>query len=62
MLRSTQIADISIKGLFVNADSGVDTSGFRSYCFRNEIFDNIDKNGSIVILMEIKMNIENKFH
>jgi len=44
MLRSIQIADIPIKGLFLNADSGFDTSGFRSYCFRNEIFDNIDKN------------------
>jgi len=44
MLRSIQIADIPIKGLFLNADSGFDTSGFRSYCFRNEIFENIDKN------------------
>ena len=44
MLRSIKTADIPIKGLFLNADSGFDTSDFRTYCFRNEIFDNIDKN------------------
>ena len=44
MLLPIQIADIPIKGLFLNADSGFDTFGFRTFCFRNEIFDNIDKN------------------
>ena len=33
-----------MKGLFLNADSGFDTSGFRKLCYRNDIFDNIDQN------------------
>ncbi len=35
---------IPVKGLFLNADSGFDTSDFRSHCYVNEIFDNIDQN------------------
>lgn len=44
MIHSVQLADIPVKGLFLNADSGFDTSDFRSYCYVNEIFDNIDQN------------------
>jgi len=44
MICSVQLADIPVKGLFLNADSGFDTSDFRSYCYANEIFDNIDQN------------------
>jgi len=44
MIRSIQLADIPVEGLFLNADSGFDTADFRSYCYANEIFDNIDRN------------------
>lgn len=44
MIQSVQLANIPVKGLFLNADSGFDTSDFRSYCYINEIFDNIDQN------------------
>ncbi len=44
MIRKVQSATIPVKGLFLNADSGFDTSDFRSYCYVNEIFDNIDHN------------------
>jgi transposase len=44
MIRSVESAYISMKGLFLNADSGFDTSGFRKLCYRNDIFDNIDQN------------------
>ncbi len=44
MIHSIQLAGIPINGLFLNADSGFDTTDFRSYCYENEIFDNIDKN------------------
>lgn len=30
--------------MFLNADAGFDTSDFRSYCYANDIFDNIDQN------------------
>ena len=44
MLGKVQAATIPVKGLFLNADSGFDASDFRSYCYVNEIFDNIDYN------------------
>lgn len=44
MIHSIQLAEIPINGLFLNADAGFDTTDFRSYCYANEIFDNIDKN------------------
>jgi len=44
MLRSVRMANISMKGLFLNADAGFDTLDFRSYCYANDIFDNIDQN------------------
>jgi len=44
MMKSIVLADIPIKDLFLNADSGFDTASFRSYCYANDIFDNIDKN------------------
>jgi len=44
MLHSIRSAKISTKGLFLNADAGFDTAGFRVYCYANDIFDNIDKN------------------
>ena len=44
MIHSIQLADIPVDGLFLNADAGFDTTDFRSYCYANEIFDNIDKN------------------
>ncbi len=44
MIHSIQLAGIPINGLFLNADSGFDTTDFRSYCYGNEIFDNIDQN------------------
>jgi len=36
-----KLSDIRIDGLFLNADAGFDTTGFREYCYRNEIIDNI---------------------
>jgi len=44
MINSIHLADIPVDGLFLNADAGFDTTDFRSYCYANEIFDNIDKN------------------
>jgi transposase len=44
MIQSVKQANISVKDLFLNADAGFDTSDFRSYCFANDIFDNIDQN------------------
>ena len=41
MLCSIQAADIPVNGLFMNADSGFDTSDFRDFCYTNEIIDNI---------------------
>ena len=38
------MADIPVDGLFLNAAAGFDTTDFRTYCYANEIFDNIDKN------------------
>jgi transposase len=44
MLGFIQSAGISFNGLFLNADSGFDTTAFRSYCYTHEIMDNIKKN------------------
>ncbi len=44
MMQSIASANIPIKDLFLNADSGFDTTSFRSYCYANDIFDNIDQN------------------
>ena len=42
MIHNIQGAGIRTDGLFLNADAGFDTEGFRSYCFKNDIIDNID--------------------
>jgi len=44
MINSIQLADIPVDGLFLNADAGFETNDFLSYCYANEIFDDIDKN------------------
>ena len=44
MIHDIQQAGIRTDGLFLNADAGFDTEGFRSYCFENDIIDNIDQN------------------
>ena len=44
MFRTIQTSNILTQGLFLNADAGFDTSDFRSYCYSNEIIDNIDQN------------------
>ncbi len=44
MIKSVQLADIPVEGLFLNADSGFDTKDFRSYYYKNELFDDIDRN------------------
>ncbi len=47
-----KLSDIRTDGLFLNADAGFDTTGFREYCYRNEIIDNIDQNKRNVAKME----------
>lgn len=37
-------ADISIEGLFINADSGFDSEIFRSTCFKHGVIANVDLN------------------
>ncbi len=44
MVPDIKLSDIRTDGLFLNADPGFDTTGFREYCYRNEIIDNIDQN------------------
>jgi transposase len=44
MLSNIQSSNINTDGLFLNADAGFDTEGFRSFCYKNDIIDNIDKN------------------
>lgn len=44
MLQEMRHSTIATEGLFLNADSGFDTTEFRNYCFRNEIIANIDQN------------------
>ena len=44
MLQEMRHSTIATEGLFLNADSGFDTTEFRNCCFRNEIIANIDQN------------------
>ena len=44
MLNNIQSSNINTDGLFLNADAGFDTDGFRNFCYKNDIIDNIDKN------------------
>lgn len=44
MLNKIQSSNISTDGLFLNADAGFDTEDFRKFCYKNDIFDNIDMN------------------
>ena len=44
MLSFLSRADINTEGLFLNADAGFDTNGFRKLCFQKDIIDNIDMN------------------
>lgn len=44
MLSNIRSSKINTDGLFLNADAGFDTEGFRGFCYKNDIIDNIDKN------------------
>jgi len=44
MLADLEQSEIEINGLFLNADAGFDSEGFRELCFSNEIIANIDFN------------------
>ena len=44
MLKNMRSSNIPTDGLFLNADAGFDTSGFRRFCFKNDIVANIDNN------------------
>ena len=44
MLSEIRLSGIETDGLFLNADAGFDTTEFRSCCFENDIFGNIDNN------------------
>lgn len=44
MITAIQSSNIRTDGLFMNADAGFDTIGFRNYCYKNDIIGNIDKN------------------
>lgn len=44
MLKDVRSCSIRTDGLFLNADAGFDTEDFRTFCFRNDIIDNIDQN------------------
>lgn len=44
MLADLRGAEIEINGLFLNADAGFDSEGFRTLCFSNDIIANIDFN------------------
>jgi len=46
MFQSLRLSNIRTDWLFLNADSGFDfdVEGFRAFCYRNDIIDNIDKN------------------
>ena len=43
MMLNIQESDIQTDWLFLNADAGFDTTEFRSYCFENDIIDNINQ-------------------
>jgi len=44
MILNIQESNIRTNWLFLNTDAGFDTKKFRSYCFENDIIDNIDQN------------------
>jgi transposase len=44
MVANLHSSGIRTDGLFLNADSGFDTEGFRASCFENEVIGNIDNN------------------
>ena len=44
MMLNIQESNIRTEWLFLNADAGFDTKEFRSYCYENDIIDNIDQN------------------
>jgi len=44
MLQGLRASSIRTEWLFLNADAGFDTEGFRLYCYKNDIIDNIEKN------------------
>lgn len=44
MLADLRKATIEINGLFLNADAGFDSEGFRTLCFSNDIMANVDFN------------------
>ena len=44
MLADLKKSEIEINGLFLNADAGFDSEGFRLLCFSNDIIANIDFN------------------
>ncbi|WP_430812483.1 transposase family protein, partial [Carboxylicivirga sp. 1411-1] len=47
MVTSLEESNISVGGLFLNADAGFDTVPFRNCLFKHDIFDNIDNNKCI---------------
>ena len=55
-------ADIPIDGLFLNADAGFDSQGFRVECDRKEIIANVDFNkrrgnkGLVQLLFDFDLN------
>jgi transposase len=44
MITSLHQVNISTHSLFLNADAGFDTAGFRSLCYKEDIVANIDQN------------------
>ena len=44
MLADLKASKIEINGLFLNADAGFDSEGFRTLCLANDIIANIDFN------------------
>jgi transposase len=44
MLKNIQESEIETDGLFLNADAGFDTLGFRNSCLRSDLIANIDSN------------------
>ena len=44
MLEDLSASAINVNDLFLNADAGFDSKGFRELCFSNDIFANIDFN------------------
>lgn len=44
MFKNIRKSKISTEGLFLNADAGFASTGFRAFCYKNEIIANIDQN------------------